>query len=186
MYGLMYRWEGFLAFWRGRCFRPVAICELINIISDTYWVFLIILIKRQDFWLFGIWSNSLISAFCKLTQQTQQMCITFIQRQPNVFDVCSTLYKCYTNYLCWLGSYPFQAWIYHCYLHPPQAANCCRNSRLVVDEDDLTGWKIKENCHVLVNQFRGNFCSKTLSCRQINCVFRDVKWCSHASWGLKG
>ena len=25
----------------------------------------------------------------------------------------------------------------HCHLHPLQAANCCRNSRLVVDEDDL-------------------------------------------------
>ena len=25
----------------------------------------------------------------------------------------------------------------HCHLHPLQAANCCRNARLVVDEDDL-------------------------------------------------
>ena len=25
----------------------------------------------------------------------------------------------------------------HCHFHPLQAANCCRNSRLVVDEDDL-------------------------------------------------
>ena len=25
----------------------------------------------------------------------------------------------------------------HCHLHPLQAVNCCRNSRLVVDEDDL-------------------------------------------------
>ena len=32
---------------------------------------------------------------------------------------------------------PFQAWIYHCHLHPLQAANCCRNSRLVVDENVL-------------------------------------------------
>ena len=34
------------------------------------------------------------------------------------------------------------------FCHPLQAANCCRNSRLIVDEDDL---KIKENYHVLVN-----------------------------------
>ena len=27
--------------------------------------------------------------------------------------------------------------VYHCHLHPLQAAKCCRNSRLVVDEDDL-------------------------------------------------
>ena len=30
----------------------------------------------------------------------------------------------------------FQAWIYHCHPHPLQTANCCRDSRLVVDEDD--------------------------------------------------
>ena len=27
------------------------------------------------------------------------------------------------------------------HLHPLQAVNCCRNSRLVVDEDDLTWFK---------------------------------------------
>ena len=31
-------------------------------------------------------------------------CITFVQRQPNVFDVGPTLYKCYTNILCLLGN----------------------------------------------------------------------------------
>ena len=49
-------------------------------------------------------------------------------------------------------------------LHPLQAANCCRNSRLVVDEDDLKWVKSKENCHVLVKQFHGIFPSKSLSC----------------------
>ena len=29
------------------------------------------------------------------------------------------------------------ALIYHCHLHPLQAANCCRNSRFKVDKDDL-------------------------------------------------
>ena len=48
------------------------------------------------------------------------------------------------------------------------------------------GWKIKENCNVLVNQFLGNFPSKTLGCRKIKSVSRDVKWCVNASWGLKG
>ena len=37
------------------------------------------------------------------SQQTQNICITFIQRRPNVFDVGPTLYKCYTNVLCLLG-----------------------------------------------------------------------------------
>ena len=32
---------------------------------------------------------------------------------------------------------PFQTSIYHCHFHPLQAANYCRNSRLVVNEDDL-------------------------------------------------
>ena len=48
------------------------------------------------------------------------------------------------------------------------------------------GVKIKENCYALVNQFHGNFRSKILCCRKIKSVFRDVKWCFNASWGLKG
>ena len=47
-------------------------------------------------------------------------------------------------------------------------------SRLVVDEDDLICFKITENCHVLVNQFHGNFRFKTLGCSEIKSVFRDV------------
>ena len=38
-----------------------------------------------------------------VSQQTQNICITFVQRRPNVFDVGPTLYKCYTNILCQLG-----------------------------------------------------------------------------------
>ena len=34
--------------------------------------------------------------------------------------------------------------IYYCHIHPLQAANCCRNSRLAVDEDDLK-WVNKKN-----------------------------------------
>ena len=74
----------------------------------------------------------------------------------------------------------------HCHLHPLQAANCCRNSRLVVDEDDLLWFKKKENCHVFVNEFHGNFRCKKLGCRKIPSVFRDVKLCLNASRGLKG
>ena len=37
------------------------------------------------------------------------------------------------------------------------------------------GLKITENYHVLVNQFCGKFRSKTLGCRKIKSVFRDVK-----------
>ena len=37
-----------------------------------------------------------------ISQQTQNICIPFVQRRLNVFDVGSTLYKCYTNGLCLL------------------------------------------------------------------------------------
>ena len=33
------------------------------------------------------------------TQPTQNICITFVQCRPNVFDVGPTLYKCYTSVL---------------------------------------------------------------------------------------
>ena len=46
--------------------------------------------------------NRIIPAM--ITQQTQNICILFIQDRPNVFDVGPTLYKCYTNVLCLLGS----------------------------------------------------------------------------------
>ena len=38
----------------------------------------------------------------------------------------------------------------------------------------------------MVKEFHGNFRSKTLGYREIKTVFRDVKWCLNASWGLKG
>ena len=37
------------------------------------------------------------------TQQTQNICITFVQCWTNVKDVGPTLYKSYTNVLCLLG-----------------------------------------------------------------------------------
>ena len=38
------------------------------------------------------------------SQQTQTICITFVQRQPSVFDVGPTLFKWYTTVLFLLGS----------------------------------------------------------------------------------
>ena len=53
------------------------------------------------------------------SQQTQNICITFIQRRPNVFDVGPTLYKCYTNVVCllWCSYGPSQ-----CRVHMLQVA----------------------------------------------------------------
>ena len=36
---------------------------------------------------------------CFITQQTQNTCMTLVQRRPNVFDVGPALYTCYTNIL---------------------------------------------------------------------------------------
>ena len=46
-----------------------------------------------------------------------------------------------------------------------QFSTCCHNSRLVADEDALMWFKNEGNYHVLVNQFHGNFHSKTPGCR---------------------
>ena len=42
--------------------------------------------------------SELVACNC-VTQQTQNTCVTFIQRRPNAFDVGTTLYKCFTNVL---------------------------------------------------------------------------------------
>ena len=47
--------------------------------------------------------NTFFYMLCPTAQQTQNICIPFVQRRPNVFDVGPTLYKCYTNVLCLLG-----------------------------------------------------------------------------------
>ena len=49
---------------------------------------------------------------------------------------------------------------YYCHLHPLQAAKLYRNSRLVLDEDDLK-WVINEKNIVIIKKFHENFRSKT-------------------------
>ena len=51
------------------------------------------------------------------SQQIQNICITFRQRRPNVFDVGPTLYKCYTNVLCLLVSLSSYCRATYGYLH---------------------------------------------------------------------
>ena len=46
------------------------------------------------------------------TQQAQIICITFVQRRLNVFDVGPTLYKCYANVLCLPGKTFFMTVFY--------------------------------------------------------------------------
>ena len=62
----------------------------------------------------------------------------------------------------------------HCHLHPLQAANCCRNSRLVVDEDDLKWVKNEKKITSLLKQSHENFRYKTLSCWKLS-HFSDMQ-----------
>ena len=55
-----------------------------------------------------VWLSACINKH-NSSQQTQNICTTFIQRRPNVFDVCLTLYKCYTNVSCLLGLSPAES-----------------------------------------------------------------------------
>ena len=63
----------------------------------------------------------LMSCYDATSQQTQNICITFIQRRPNVFDVGPTLHKCYTNVLYLLGVSHSPLW----------DVNSCRNVNFV-------------------------------------------------------
>ena len=50
------------------------------------------------------------------TQEIQNICITFIQRRSNVFDVDPTLSLCYTNILCLLGIRSVCLALYQCWI----------------------------------------------------------------------
>ena len=62
-----------------------------------------------------------------------QHCITLVQRWTNVFDVGTTLYKCYTNVLCLLGYVSFIAGDNIVFLWWDDArwavGTCCRTTR---------------------------------------------------------
>ena len=55
-----------------------------------------------------------------------------------------------------------------------QAANRCRNSRLVVDEDDLMWFKTYRKLPCIGKLVSWEFRYKNLGCGKIKSVFRDV------------
>ena len=57
------------------------------------------------------------SFLTRYSQQTQNICMTCVQRRPTVFDVGPTLYECYTNVLCLLGCCPALNLIHWFLLH---------------------------------------------------------------------
>ena len=67
-----------------------------------------------------------------------------------------------------LACNPLKPAIYHYHIHPLQAANCCRNSRLVVDKDDLKSVAKEKYILLLLKQVHEQFLSSQLSCRKFN------------------
>ena len=65
--------------------------------------------------------------------------------------------------------------MYHCHFHPLEAANCCRNSRLAVDEDDLKWAVNKTKMVLLLKQFDENFRSKIPRFWEMKSLFTDAK-----------
>ena len=64
------------------------------------------------------------------------LCLRYVyHRDTSVLTtyVDTMLHMCFVNLHSFLT---LSGLIYHCYLHPLQASNCCRNSRFIVDEDD--------------------------------------------------
>ena len=61
-----------------------------------------------------------------------------------------------------LQHYQGFVWIHHCNLYPLQGADCCRDTRLVLDEDDLK-WVASEKKKIL-KQLHANFRSKSYRC----------------------
>ena len=88
----------------------------------------------------------------------------------DIFQICNYMFKLKLRY-------PFQAWINHFHLSRLQATNCCLNSRLVVDENDLKYAENKKNDIDIIKQLHEHFRSKTHRFREINSFFRDAKWC---------
>ena len=81
----------------------------------------------------------------RTTQQTRDVDPMLVQCWSIVYDAGPTLNQHWVDGSCLLGNshLTLSSLTLHCHLHPLQAANCCRNSRLAVDEDDLK-WVVNE------------------------------------------
>ena len=58
----------------------------------------------QNSWKQVICNRNVLRKKEATTRQTKNICLTFVQRRHNVFDVGQILYKCYTKVLCLLGT----------------------------------------------------------------------------------
>ena len=55
-----------------------------------------------------------------------------------------------------------------CHLHTLQAANCCRNSRLAAEKDDLKWVANEKNTLLLLKHLHKKFRSKSSGCWRFN------------------
>ena len=69
-------------------------------------------------------------------QQINNVCITFEQCRPNVFDVGPTLYKCYTNVLCLL-----ECVVFYLFLNIKALEVVSRNSETQLQVGENLNWE---------------------------------------------
>ena len=104
------------------------------------------------------------------TQQTQNICITFIQRRHNVFGVGPTLHKCYTDGLRSLGII-WQKMFMFCFTRciiKPTSYKCVTASRMTLLPNCVnylchlfTRWCWQNTCiyaHTAVQSQKGSIC----------------------------
>ena len=115
------------------------------------------------------WVLALQNRIVLFFQQTQNMCITLIQRRPSVFDVGSTLYKCYTNVFCLLGVFGFEP------VEPVYKREGCYESviqlyiRWLHSSTNMTGWFfncISPTCNSHFCLYKVFITIQTVECRQ--------------------
>ena len=140
-----------------------------------------------DFLERGLWRSSITLHISPSTlMNLLEHSWTFVNGSSSQFVNC--IHKLFIKNSSWqiMNINPFKPEFTIVIFSPLQAANCFRNSRLVVDEADLKRVKNSRKLPCISKPLSWKFSFQGLSCREIKSVFRDVKWCFNASWGLKG
>ena len=74
-------------------------------------------------------------------------------------------------------------------LNLPLSSSSTTSRELLAQFSTCSEWRwleVGETLPCIGKPVSWNFQYKTSSCRKIKSVFRDVKWCFNASWGIKG
>ena len=92
----------------------------------------------------------------QVNQKTQNICITFVQHRPNVFDGGPTLYKCYTNVLCWLGQYGTPAISYFTSIDSTRNVHIPANTRRWTNFGSMLAHRLRNLHHYRLLQITSN------------------------------